>query len=63
MSGGKKGNTGASMGGVEVSRERRKRDAKKRKRQEERWAAKSGPVTVYRDPSVVKTKPDAPAES
>ncbi len=51
------------MGGVEVSRERRKRDAKKRKRQEERWAAKSGPVTVYRDPSVVKTKPDAPAES
>jgi hypothetical protein len=35
------------MNGLEVSAERRKRDAKLRRRQEERWAAKSGPVTVY----------------
>jgi hypothetical protein len=44
------------MGGLEVSPERRKRETKKRKRQEERWAAKSGPVTVYRDPSVIAQK-------
>lgn len=32
--------------GMEKSLERRAREAKRRKRQEERWAGKSGPVTV-----------------
>ncbi len=42
---------GTSTGGLEETPARKKRRAKARKRQEERWAAKSGPVTVYyRDP-------------
>lgn len=41
------------MGGLEKSPARRKRDAAKRRRQEERWAAKSGPVVSYIDPSLV----------
>jgi hypothetical protein len=36
------------MSGLEPSPERRKRDRKKRKREEERWAAKSSPVTIKR---------------
>jgi len=42
------GKPGVSMGGLETSPKRRKRDREKRKRQEERWAAKSGPVIVKR---------------
>jgi hypothetical protein len=45
------------MGGLEKSPARRKREAAKRKREEQRWAAKSGPVTSYIDPSVVKQPP------
>jgi len=40
----KKGKQGGSMQGLEVSPEHRKRTAKRRKRQEIRWANKSGPV-------------------
>jgi hypothetical protein len=42
------------MGGLEVSARRRKRDAKKRKREDQAWAAKSGPVRSYFDPSVIE---------
>jgi hypothetical protein len=47
---------GAPMGGLEVSPERRKREAKKRRCQEEKWAEKSGPVKVYIDPSVTNPR-------
>jgi hypothetical protein len=56
------GSKGASMGGLEVSPRRRKREAKKRKREDEEWAAKSGPVKTYFDSSVVKPKGTAPPE-
>ena len=46
MSGAKRGKQGTSTSGVEKSPERRKREAKRRKRQDERWAAKSGEVTA-----------------
>lgn len=50
-----KGLTGGSLGGRTFeSASRRKRRAKARKREEERWAAQSGPVTVYVDESVRK---------
>jgi hypothetical protein len=42
--------------GLEVSPDRQKREAKKRRRQEKKWSEKSGPVTVYVDPPVVKQK-------
>jgi hypothetical protein len=45
---------GVSMGGLEVTPARQKREAKKRRRQEKKWTEKSGPVTVYFDSSVVK---------
>lgn len=44
----KRGKQGESMQGLEVSPERRKRTAKRRKKQEERWARKSGPVQTRR---------------
>ena len=34
------------MGGVERSPDRRRREAQRRKRQEARWAKKSGPVVA-----------------
>ena len=43
-----KGKQGVSTGGIEKSPARRKREAAKRKRQEDRWAARSGPVEVRR---------------
>lgn len=46
--------TGVSTGGVEVSPARARRNAKARKRQEQRWARKCGPVTVRFDPSVIR---------
>jgi hypothetical protein len=48
------GNRGASMGGLEVTPARRKREAKRRKRQEQAWSAKAGPVTVTFKPSLAK---------
>jgi hypothetical protein len=51
------------MGGLEVSPERQKREAKKRRRQEKRWAEKSGPVTIHIDPSVARQRqPDSGSE-
>ena len=42
---------GISMGGLDTSPARRKRQRKKRAAEEKRWASKSGPVQVYfRDP-------------
>jgi hypothetical protein len=46
------------MGGLEVTPTRRKREAKRRKRQGQAWAAKAGPVTVTFDPSLVKPSHD-----
>ena len=47
----RKTKTGTSMGGLDETPERTKRRVKARKKQEQRWAAKSGPVKVYyRDP-------------
>ena len=58
MSGTSKGGKhGVSMGGLESSPKRKKRERKKRQREEERWAAQSGPVNVYFDPSVIKQEP------
>jgi hypothetical protein len=48
MSGTKRGKQGASTSGIEKSPERRKREAKRLRGQEERWAAKSGEVTARR---------------
>jgi hypothetical protein len=47
---------GVSMGGIEVSPERARRAAQRRRAQERRWARKSGPVTVRFDPSVIRPK-------
>lgn len=61
MAGGPK-KPGVSMGGLQESPERRKRRAKALKRQEERWAEKSGPVTVYyRDPETGEEREQPPA--
>jgi hypothetical protein len=49
------GRTGASLGGIESSPQRRARQAAKRKREEKRWAKRSGPVTVrFVDPATLK---------
>ncbi len=42
----RQGGGNGSMGAIEISPARRKRLAARRKKQEARWAAKSGPVTV-----------------
>ncbi len=42
----KQGKQGTSMQGLEESPARRKRGAKRRKRQEGRWAARSGEATT-----------------
>jgi hypothetical protein len=47
------GHWGTSLGGrLELSPERRKRDAARRRRQEKAWASKSGPVHVSKRPDV-----------
>jgi hypothetical protein len=38
---------GTPMGGLEETPARKKRRAKARRRQEERWAAKAGTVEIY----------------
>jgi hypothetical protein len=53
------GNRGASMGGLETSPKRRGREAARRRREEREWAALSGEVVTYFDPSRVrKPSPD-----
>ena len=44
----KKGHTGTSLGGTEFSPDRKKRNAERRKRQEKRWASRSGEVRVIK---------------
>jgi hypothetical protein len=39
---------GTSMGAIELSPKKKKRLAKKRKREEERWASRSGPAVSKR---------------
>ena len=46
MGGVKKGKQGVSTSGIEMSPAKRKALGKKRKRQEERWASRSGSVTT-----------------
>jgi hypothetical protein len=47
----RKAKIGTSMGGIEETPARKKRRAKARKRQEQRWASKAGSMKVYyRDP-------------
>lgn len=54
---------GASMGGLEETPQKKKRRAKARKRQEERWAAKSDPVKVYyRDLVTGEERPEPPEQ-
>jgi len=50
------------MGGLDESPGRKKRRAKARKRQEERWAAKAGPLKIYyRDPVTGEEREQPPA--
>jgi hypothetical protein len=48
------GQTGTSLGGLDLSPERRKREEQRRRKQEKAWAAKASPVTVRFDPSRIK---------
>lgn len=43
-----KGHVGTSLGGTESSPDRKKRNAARRKRQEQSWAKRSGPVVTKR---------------
>ena len=53
-SNGQGNNSGASMGAREVSPKTRARDARKRQRQAQSWADRSGPVTVIRPADAVE---------
>jgi hypothetical protein len=53
----KGGHVGTSLGGMEFSPERKRRDAQKRQRQEKRWASRSGEVKV------TKMEPEQPPVS
>lgn len=48
---------GAGAGGIEYSRSRRRRMAAKKRAEEQRWAAKSGPVTITRRDQVSTDDP------
>ncbi len=56
------GRTGTSLGGMEFSPDRRKRNAARRKRQEQRWAKRSGPVVTKRLDDGEPGQPQADAE-
>lgn len=45
------GKVGGNTGSVETSTVQQLKNAMKRKQQEKRWAAKSGPVTVIKEES------------
>jgi hypothetical protein len=60
----RKAKIGTTMGGLEETPERKKRRAKARKKQEQRWAAKSGPVKVYyRDPVTGEEREQPPSDT
>lgn len=46
-----KGHTGTSLGGVEATPARRRREARRRRDEEARWAALAGPVEVRAIPA------------
>lgn len=55
------GSVGTPLGGMDYSPERKKRDAAKRKRQEKRWASRSGEVKVTRvEPETAEERKDCP---
>jgi hypothetical protein len=57
----RKPKTGIPMAGLDETPERQKEERKARRRQEERWAAKSGPVKVYhRDPKTGEEREGPP---
>lgn len=62
MSGTSKGQQGTATGSVEVSPERRRRHAVRRKREEARWAAKAGPVTVTRTDASPEAEASGPED-
>jgi hypothetical protein len=47
----RRGHSGTSLGGVETTPSRRKRDARRRRDEEARWAALAGPVEVRAVPA------------
>jgi hypothetical protein len=56
--------SGTPMSGVQETPERKKRRAKARKRQDKRWAAKSGPVKIYyRDPVTGEEREKPPSDT
>ncbi len=57
------GGVGTSMGGLEFSPERKKRNAERRKRQEESWAARSGEVRVTKMDQEDSADPEQPRDS
>jgi hypothetical protein len=58
----RKPKSGTAMGGLDESPGRKKRRAKAQKRQEERWAAKAGPLKIYyRDPVTGEEREQPPA--
>ena len=59
----RKPKTGTSMGWTSESPARKKRRAKTRKAQEDRWAEKTGPLKVYyRDPVTGEERAEKPSE-
>ena len=46
--------TGTRTSAIELSPRRRKKNAARRRQEEKEWAAKSGPVVSYFDPSKEK---------
>jgi hypothetical protein len=57
----RKSKTGTSMGWIKETPGRKKRRAKARKGQEERWAAKAGPLKVYyREPATGEERKQPP---
>lgn len=51
------------MSGLDETPARKKRRARARKRQEEGWAAKSGPVTVYYRDTLTEEEREQPPET
>lgn len=41
-----KGHTGTSLGGIEISPKRKKRNAQRRRTEESSWRSKNGPVVI-----------------
>jgi hypothetical protein len=59
----RKAKPGVSMGGLEETPARKKRRTKARRREEQRWAAKAGPVTIYHRDSETGEEREPPAST